>query len=231
MKPKSWLNIVITISMVAGLLIFLLMRSEFDSPAGLDAERLGQLGDFLGGTLNPLLGFCTVMLLLWTNRQQQIFGEYASKQLELTRDETTRAQMQDALESLYRVHNETLDRPVVNLVRTKHGNFRTLVSAYEQDLIENDPSLAGWIELQRVTGDLDKEIAHALRVAKFNLFDISTLTAALLPLLHQNQIKNYWFARLSRAATLGEGIGAIKFDEKELIMDVAAKKFSPTTWG
>src|SRR6218665_4231093 len=31
-----------------------------------DPERLGQLGDFLGGTLNPIFGCLSVALILWS---------------------------------------------------------------------------------------------------------------------------------------------------------------------
>ncbi|MGS0681831.1 hypothetical protein [Shewanella sp. 30m-9] len=45
-------------------------------------ETFAQFGDFIGGTLNPILGFATVSLLIWSIRLQM-------KELRLTREELT----------------------------------------------------------------------------------------------------------------------------------------------
>lgn len=49
---------------------------------GLTQERLAQFGDFVGGTLNPILGFLTVGLLVWSIQIQM-------KELKATREEIT----------------------------------------------------------------------------------------------------------------------------------------------
>ncbi|WP_062062413.1 hypothetical protein [Cellvibrio sp. OA-2007] len=62
--------------------IFISITTYFAPPLQpmFDQERLGQLGDFLGGTLNPIFGFATVCLLLWSIYIQK-------RELTLTRDE------------------------------------------------------------------------------------------------------------------------------------------------
>lgn len=76
-----------------------------------DPERLGQLGDFLGGTLNPIFGFATVCLLLWSvfiqrNELQETKRELKSSssalrgQLELAKNEYSRKQLEERLSSL-----------------------------------------------------------------------------------------------------------------------------------
>lgn len=56
------------LAMCASCFIFISVTTYFAPPLQpiFDQERLGQLGDFLGGTLNPIFGFATVCLLLWS---------------------------------------------------------------------------------------------------------------------------------------------------------------------
>src|SRR5688572_30704151 len=70
--PCFWLKI-ISLTVLLGLAVFGLYKivasafHYFNEPLSyFDPERLGQLGDFLGGTLNPIFGFATVCLLLWS---------------------------------------------------------------------------------------------------------------------------------------------------------------------
>lgn len=85
-SPCFWLKI-ISLTIILGLAIFGLYKivasafHYFNEPLSyFDPERLGQLGDFLGGTLNPIFGFATVCLLLWSVFIQR-------KELSLTREE------------------------------------------------------------------------------------------------------------------------------------------------
>ncbi len=80
---KYTLIIAFTILAICALcFIFISITTYFAPPLQpmFDQERLGQLGDFLGGTLNPIFGFATICLLLWSIFIQR-------KELSLTRDE------------------------------------------------------------------------------------------------------------------------------------------------
>jgi len=71
---KYTLAIAISILAVCALcFIFVSITTHFAPPLQpmFDQERLGQLGDFLGGTLNPIFGFTTVCLLLWSTFMQR----------------------------------------------------------------------------------------------------------------------------------------------------------------
>lgn len=85
-----------------------------------DPERLGQLGDFLGGTLNPIFGFATVCLLLWSVFIQR-------KELSLTRDELSKSA--SALEKQFKLsldeyNRKQLDEVLLNLDK-KHEEIAT----------------------------------------------------------------------------------------------------------
>lgn len=70
-----------------GLLIFYFANFHDGVP---DQEKLGQFGDYLGGVLNPVLGFVTVGLLIWSLRIQR-------EELALTRQELAETKEETAL--------------------------------------------------------------------------------------------------------------------------------------
>lgn len=76
-----------------------------------DQERLGQLGDFLGGTLNPIFGFATVCLLLWSVFIQR-------KELSLTRDELKKSST--ALDNQYNLAKDEYDRKQLEALLEKN---------------------------------------------------------------------------------------------------------------
>ncbi|MBO2594440.1 hypothetical protein [Shewanella algae] len=71
----------IAVSMLLALSLFILNLyfTQFGWPLGNKGD-FGAFGDYIGGTLNPILGFITVVLLIWSLRTQQ-------KELALTRQE------------------------------------------------------------------------------------------------------------------------------------------------
>jgi len=70
----SLLVVVLAAIGILGLYFF-----QFNGGLG-SQETFAQFGDFIGGTLNPILGFATVSLLIWSIRLQM-------KELKLTREE------------------------------------------------------------------------------------------------------------------------------------------------
>lgn len=89
-SPCFWLKLSLSIAIIilSSIGIYTVATSAFhyfnEPLSTFDPERLGQLGDFLGGTLNPIFGFLTVCLLLWSVFIQR-------KELKLTRDELERS--------------------------------------------------------------------------------------------------------------------------------------------
>lgn len=121
--PFFWLK-AIFFAVTLGLAIFGLYKivdsafHYFNEPLSyFDPERLGQLGDFLGGTLNPIFGFATVCLLLWSVFIQR-------KELNLTREELTKSatalndQVKLATDEYNRIHLE-------NILRDKIEEYRS----------------------------------------------------------------------------------------------------------
>jgi DNA-binding XRE family transcriptional regulator len=68
---------------------------QFNGPLSPDPERWGQFGDYLGGTLNPLLAFLSLIALVLTVSMQRRQLEIAREQLSNSREEleATRAEL------------------------------------------------------------------------------------------------------------------------------------------
>ena len=62
-------------------------------------EIWGQFGDYMGGVINPIFGFISVVLLIYTIRQQQEALSLQREELQATREELARsAKAQEASE-------------------------------------------------------------------------------------------------------------------------------------
>lgn len=125
---KSWIEFyrspfflmkLLSVIIILGLAIFGLFKIvtsalyHFGEPLSyFDPERLGQLGDFLGGTLNPFFGFATVCLLLWSVFIQR-------KELSLTRAELKKSS--DTLNNQFNLATDDYNR-----------------KALEEELVENN---------------------------------------------------------------------------------------------
>lgn len=97
-----WILIVIAFLFV-GIVFYNYFHHFNDSPFH-NQEYAGQFGDYIGGTLNPILTFFSLIALLWTIGIQ-------SRDLELTREELRRsAKAQEATKEVLNRQSETLAR-------------------------------------------------------------------------------------------------------------------------
>ena len=79
----------------------------FDFKIDSNVEHFGQFGDFIGGTLNPILAFLSFMALLYTIKIQMDELKLSREELEATREELkeSRIAQQEQSESL-KLQNE-----------------------------------------------------------------------------------------------------------------------------
>lgn len=81
-----------------------------------DLGRWGQTGDFFGGILNPIFGFLSVVLLLWTLQQTERSLKQSEEELRLSREEMRRSA--DALsEQAKDLKQQTFERTFFELLR------------------------------------------------------------------------------------------------------------------
>nr|WP_283164171.1 hypothetical protein [Shewanella corallii] len=86
------------VGLLAGLLLILYF-SQFNGGFGNQGD-FGAFGDFIGGTLNPILGFITVVLLIWSLRKQAEALKVSQTELALTRQELAETKQEAALSRL-----------------------------------------------------------------------------------------------------------------------------------
>jgi hypothetical protein len=83
--------------------IFILYFSTFGFTLGDDKGDWGTFGDFIGGTLNPILSFFGFIALLYTVRMQR-------KQLDDTDKFQAKQQFENTFFELLKLHNENLNK-------------------------------------------------------------------------------------------------------------------------
>ncbi|VAW73737.1 hypothetical protein MNBD_GAMMA14-2378 [hydrothermal vent metagenome] len=97
MKNSTWHLWVITVIAVLSISLVLLLYSQyFDGDITSDNEKWGTFGDFIGGTLNPILSFLALIALLYTIHIQSKELKLSRRELKLSRDELqlTRTEME-----------------------------------------------------------------------------------------------------------------------------------------
>lgn len=85
-KFPTWLKVSLAFVCLMAFFLLGLYFSKFNGPLGTQ-EAFAQFGDFIGGTLNPILGFATVGLLIWSIRLQMKELRLTREELSATRDE------------------------------------------------------------------------------------------------------------------------------------------------
>lgn len=119
----TWLEVALIAVACAAIGILILYFLNFNSGWGTQ-ETFAQFGDFIGGTLNPILGFATVALLIWSIRLQM-------KELRLTREELA-ATKEEAKKS-----REALDQQVLHLERESKLSELNRMISQQKKIYEN----------------------------------------------------------------------------------------------
>lgn len=140
---------------------------RFYGPLG-DQAQFGQFGDFVGGILNPLLSFVTLIAVLWSLRVQlreldashlalAQSQELHREQLELQRNESIRSQLKQDAE-LYFDEYERLFRSPIFRLPTQGEPFGEPVSLH--DLIKN-PTYLGLDSTDSILGSLPEALTKS----------------------------------------------------------------------
>ena len=128
-------------------------------PVSLEAAEWGQFGDFVGGAVNPLLAFLTLVILALTivlqSKQLLLSGKelaLSRKELELTREELRRSahaqeQAERALKKQAAIASQSARMSAANFLLE---NYRLELKAMRGEaLMSSDPRLTRMKELER----------------------------------------------------------------------------------
>lgn len=137
--------------------IYLLQTGAFKS-----SSELGTLGDFIGGLMNPLLSFVTVLFLIYTIKQNQEMIKQNQRTIELNTEElghSTKALQQDAKTNNLKFHFELIDMLDKQIQKVaSRGSFPFENQFYSfSDAITSDP---GSFRAQCLKNDLVVSIEH-----------------------------------------------------------------------
>lgn len=154
----------------------------FDFKIDSNVEHFGQFGDFIGGTLNPILAFLSFMALLYTIKIQMDELKLSREELEATRKELegSRIAQQEQSESL-KLQNQA----------TKLQMFEnTFFKLFEQhnEMLDNCYNSHGIISILNYQSNRVNDVGEVLKDANKNeLIDNFRYTNQ-----HNNAVKNYF---------------------------------------
>lgn len=187
------------------------MRLEFDSPDGLDPERLGQLGDFFGGLLNPVFGFLTVALLIYTSTLQRREFNNSEKALQSTANEARRKQAEDAIAALFVEQESIFRRELYAPFCDGEGySTRTLYEAHIKDMAREHRLLANYIQSDAEQAGFPRDLNQVVLQLAANIRMAAKLTAEIIKLSESEVAQGFWLhkfiiqsAKYSRCGVIG----------------------------
>lgn len=156
-----------------------------------DTEKFGQFGDFVGGTLNPILAFLSFMALLYTIKIQTDELKLSREELEATRKELegSRIAQQEQSESL-RLQNEATRLQIFE------NTFFQLIDLFNKEkekLFKNRINIDSYASYIRINMNFNKvDIPRSIFSNSENLQTISATTAYLYILKsHDGNYNNF----------------------------------------
>jgi uncharacterized membrane protein len=145
-KPKKpemafkWLMYLLTMFAVSLLLLYFI---NFHGGWG-DKGDFGSFGDYFGGILNPIFGFATVGLLIWSLRLQMNELALSRQELSLTRQELAETKQETALsrkameEQVAHIQKEAKLNELMRLMTDLRTQYQTAINQkakhYSDDL-------------------------------------------------------------------------------------------------
>lgn len=115
LEPQSFIQrwVLVIVGLVF-LISFAFYFTKFHDGLSSNQEVWGQFGDFVGGLINPIIGFLTVWLLTVSLRQNQLALKQANEELQLARralqdSERMQAKTEAALRDQIEIADQTRD--------------------------------------------------------------------------------------------------------------------------
>lgn len=137
MKKKFWF-LVLGIAALALLGVFVVYAFWFKFKLGYhlsnSGEVWGQFGDFVGGILNPILSFITILILVLTSLYQQKQNENAEKRESLKR-------LDDRFYGMLSYQRDAYEASVVSISAAKKIPLKEIVNIFE-DMFFNAGNLS-----------------------------------------------------------------------------------------
>lgn len=225
---------VVCIVVALGLYLF-----NFNNGFG-DQEAFARFGDFFGGTLNPLLTFLTIVLLIWSINVQLHELKLTRKEMEDTRKELAQSaaaqtqsyelqlsdlkyrQIEKRIQTLYIEFNNAWNRPFFPSISRSTGKV-SLYHAFEESSDERDPNLR---DLRQQARNMHKDIItdynikNVLNDMSHMVLVIAELTADSFNYTFSSSVAAYEHFRAKKLLDKMNKFGLITGEEFERAMDI-----------
>ena len=132
---KLWAMIAVIAVIAVIILGVYFYKFSYELNFGLGSQAdFGAFGDFIGGVLNPVLGFATVGLLIWSLRMQMKELALSREELSLTREELAETKEETALsrrameKQVRHLEREAYQNELVRLISDLRQRYVTIMS-------------------------------------------------------------------------------------------------------
>jgi hypothetical protein len=176
--------------------IFINITTYFAPPLQpmFDQERLGQLGDFLGGALNPIFGFATVCLLLWSVFIQR-------KELTLTRLELSKSSTA-LVGQLQQAHNESTRHQLGQLLEQEYIKLEKIfVERFNATGNDDTPDYREFLSFKTLNDIAQKDMDDCEKLELNQIFETLDPTKPAEGEF-QSDLTAMWLSMLKASATV-----------------------------
>jgi hypothetical protein len=161
-----------------------------------DTEKFGQFGDFVGGTLNPILAFLSFMALLYTIKIQMDELKLSREELEATRKEleASRIAQQEQSESLKLQNEATKLQIFENTLFKLFDVFNLAKNTVNIDISNYSTSNESKISNGTINNNYDEKINYAInenKLFKHGTFTRNEAFEIYSYIVKKNYINNY----------------------------------------
>ncbi|MGY5797213.1 putative phage abortive infection protein [Rheinheimera faecalis] len=187
-KTYGMLAVILLVALTSVMVVFSTYMKHFDGDIIIDNEKWGQFGDFIGGTLNPILSFLGLIALLLTIVMQSKELKATTVQLERSanaqektedvlkkQSETlTKQQFENTFFSLLEQHNKALENiSALNEKRTDKNSHVVVVWRYvfSHNIIELDEAKAAMEDKGNLCGHYFRILYQVLKFIAINVPD------------------------------------------------------------
>lgn len=189
-----------------------------------DPERLGQLGDFLGGTLNPIFGFATVCLLLWSvfiqRKEFDLTRRELRNQANISKSEYNRKQLESTIEDIQKTYNKILNEKFPKiLIKYKDAtdtqfsqkefsnlNELMLIMAHKKGPITHPKNILSWS---------NETTSETIYTANITLKLMINLFEDLIAITKKESVIEYWRLRAKTQIDQACSISILDINEKD----------------
>lgn len=191
-------------------------------PAATGAEAWGQMGDYFGGMLNPVLSFCALIALLYTIHQQHQELALTRRELEKTLEELEMARVAQE-HSADLLAKQTAMTVTPSLIDELHKSIGVFARASGADSAETqNPGAFSTLELQELANRLKRQLEDdegGITPHRVALFELQKALCDVV-LIRQAYASNMQWIHAALSIEVGPPQGVEQLQRKKMMRDI-----------